>query len=505
MCGCTEGFPSAASNPPTVRRSAMLALLALLILAAAPQVAAAACDQPTPLQACELWTARFNSATPGLGDVEADFGNDVVVSADGATTFVTGRIRGMANIDDFDVGTLAYDTDTGARRWFARYPGGTYYDFGQALAVDPDGERVYVAGSTHDGDFDAVVIAYDAGSGQEVWSTVLEGAGFADLAADLALSDDGETLAVAGESWRPAGSGPGEDQDMLTVALDASDGRERWRAVYDGGAVDRAQAVDVGPDLGVDTGDPGPVVVVTGPSARPGDPAAIATVAYDLQTGARRWAARLEAPTAQEGRDLEIAPDGRTVVVAGNRAGAGTNLWDYVTVAYDVDGGGERWQRVFDGPTSSLDQVSSMTLSPDGSSAFVTGVSWNMKVNGPVFVNEANYLTFAYDVETGEERWRSLYDGGFESDDVGTAIAASPDGSTVYVGGHSRIPGVWTYATVALRADTGTQEWSARLGGGDGVSSEGPKVSVGPDGRVFVTGSGLGKDWYDVLTVAYQG
>lgn len=481
-------------------------LVAALLLSAGVALPASAepadCPDQT-IEGCELWTARYNSGTPALDDIEADFGNDVAISPDGATTFVTGRIRGLRNANDFDLGTVAYDAETGEQRWFARYPGGSYYDFAQALAVDPGGERIYVAGSAHDGAFDLAVVAYGAETGQELWTAVIDGAGFDDLATAIDVSDDGGTAVVTGESWKDGGAGSLSSIDMLTVALDTLTGQERWRRRHDAGGPDRAQAVDIGPDLRVDPEDPGPAVVVTGPSARDGEPAAIGTVAYDLETGETRWEARLEAPTAQESRDLEVTPDGRTVVIAGNRAGAGNNLWDYVTAAYDVETGGERWRQVFDGASSSLDQVSSMAVAPDGSRAFVTGVSWSMKVNGPVYITDANYLTLAYDVASGDEAWRSSYDGGFESDDVGTAIAPSPDGERVYVSGHSRIPGVWTYATVALRADTGAQAWAARLGGADSVSSEGPKIAVGPTGGVYVTGSGLGPDWYDILTAAY--
>ena len=482
-----------------------LVALFLPLILAVPAAGSVACEQETLLDACELWTARFNSATPAVDDIEADFGNDIALSADGATAFVTGRIRGLANADDFDVGTIAYDTATGAQRWFARYAGGTYYDFGQAVALDPDGERVYVAGARYGANFDTVVLAYAATSGALLWQAVVDGDGADDLATAIDVSDDGNALVVAAESATVAGNGAAESLDMLLLALDPQTGEERWRARHDAGGQDRPGAVAIGPDTRVDPEDPGPAVVVVGGSAREGEPAALATLAFDLETGEPRWQNRIEAPTGHEGRDVAITPGGERVVVVGNRAGTGNNLWDYVTASYDLETGDERWAEVFDSASNSLDQASDLVLSPDGTRAFVTGVSWEVRMTSPLYVFDADYLTLAYDVAAGEELWRSTYDGGHESDDVGTTIGVSPDGATIYVSGHSRIPGVWTYATVALESGTGARRWSARLGGLDGVSAQGPVMAVAPSGRLVISGAALGKDWYDVFTVAYDG
>src|SRR5207244_3747672 len=79
------------------------------------------------------------------------FTNKVVVSPDGSKVFVTGYILEPPYLDDYL--TIAYDASTGAQMWLSTYNDPTSgNDAARALAVSPDGSKVFVTGSADSGD-----------------------------------------------------------------------------------------------------------------------------------------------------------------------------------------------------------------------------------------------------------------------------------------------------------------------------------------------------------------
>jgi PQQ-like domain len=194
---------------------------------------------------------------------------------------------------------------------------------------------------------------------------------------------------------------------------------------------------------------------------------------------------------------VAVSPDGRTVFVTGRSAGS-NGLADYATVAYSAATGARLWLSRYNGPANGYDAATAMAVSPDGRMVFVTGRS----VGGPA--SGVDYATVAYDAATGAQLWVSRYGGRVN---WGSAIAVSPDGRTVVVTGSSYLPASGPeYVTVAYNAATGAQLWARRYSGIDRYGSQADAATVSPDSStVFVTGSSSDGPYRTVYaTIAYS-
>src|SRR5215469_12489586 len=144
--------------------------------------------------------------------------------------------------------------------------------------------------------------------------------------------------------------------------------------------------------------------------------------------------------------------------------------------------GAQLWLSRYDGRAHTYPVPTAIAASPDGSAVFVTG--WSRYHSAP-----SDYATVGYDAATGRQLWARSYAGPGEAADEAAAIAVSPDGRIVFVTGTSGpLNGVQEYTTIAYSASTGRQLWLRRYKGPDGYSIARALV-VGPDGKtVFVTG-----------------
>ena len=104
-----------------------------------------------------LWSAV--NVNRGLGAV------GLAVSPTAPTVYVTGTGFSPRSASGSDLVTLAYNATTGAVRWLRRYlcPGEDCQD--QAIAVSPDGSKVFTAGNGSErgdaGHFGFITVAYD--------------------------------------------------------------------------------------------------------------------------------------------------------------------------------------------------------------------------------------------------------------------------------------------------------------------------------------------------------
>src|SRR5262249_11369849 len=131
----------------------------------------------------------------------------IAVSPDGTHVFITGGSQ--VEETNWDYATVAYDAATGAQLWVARYNGTPRdLDVGTGLVVGADGSRVFVTGGSDSGipgvlflGQDFVTLAYDAATGAQAWMATYNPSlnGF-DTAKAIALSPDGTRVYVTGQS-----------------------------------------------------------------------------------------------------------------------------------------------------------------------------------------------------------------------------------------------------------------------------------------------------------------
>ncbi|HZC69938.1 MAG TPA: hypothetical protein VE442_04545 [Jatrophihabitans sp.] len=314
-----------------------------------------------------LWAKGYN----GPGNNSDDEATAVAVSPSSGTVYVTGFSGGNGTATDY--ATIAYKAAAGTQRWVKRYngPPGNDYDNANSMAVSPAG-MVYVTGESVGGPasgYDYATIAYDA-TGHQLWVKRYTGpGGFSDDAKSVAVSPNGKTVYVTGQSW----GGQTPAWDYATVAYDAVSGAQQWVRRYNGpgNAYDLASSVAVSPTSGT--------VYVTGRSAGANTGADYATIAYTA-TGTKRWVKRYNDTSNgdDEATSLAVSPTGKTMYVTG-QSHTNTGL-TYATVAYTA-AGTQRWVKR---PAGSILYPSSITVSPTTGTVFVTGS------------NTGDYTTIAY-------------------------------------------------------------------------------------------------------------
>jgi DNA-binding beta-propeller fold protein YncE len=241
------------------------------------------------------------------------------VSPDGSAVYVSGYSVSSTSLD---IETIGYNAATGHELWKTRYDGPAHHeDQANAMAVSPDGSKVYVTGFSEASDRkrDFVTVAYRASTGVQRWVRRYNGPGdWNDNAKAISVSPDGSRVFVAG--YRTGHYG--RTRDAETIAY-SSGGERLWLRAYNGPADgwDQATAIGVSPD--------GTQVYVTGfrydlPYNRD-----YATLAYQASSGEHLWEAFYDQD--DDGASvLGVSPDGSNVYVSG-MSGA-----DFTTISYST-------------------------------------------------------------------------------------------------------------------------------------------------------------------------
>jgi len=103
---------------------------------------------------------------------------------------------------------------------------------------------------------------------------------------------------------------------------------------------------------------------------------------------------------------------------------------DYATLAYAAASGDALWVKRYAPRKIDESYPSAVAASPDGSKVFVTGGSGGGRTL-------SHYATVAYDATTGAELWAKGYRGPGGGPDVALSVAPSPTRSEVFVTGFS--------------------------------------------------------------------
>ncbi len=182
-------------------------------------------------------------------------------------------------------------------------------------------------------------------------------------------------------------------------------------------------------------------------------------------------AARLSVLATVAVTGLILAATGAAVASAAPAAGhaaavtSGTKLWE---ARYAASGRG----------AFSL----ASAISPDGSTLFLTGGT-RRKVH-EISTPTAG-ATLAYNPATGAKMWQANYNPGGLSTSSFSAIAVSPDSSTVFVAGTTqpKVDGPSSIVVAAYNAATGADLWTEALA----AQAFTANVAVSPDGGVAVS------------------
>jgi hypothetical protein len=324
-----------------------------------------------------IWRDHFDINTR----FGADFGS-IAVSPDGSTVFVTGA-AGLVDNGDYQA-TVAYNATTGAKLW--QVIGTTVVGGLSPVAVSPDSSTVYVTNAGLD-----QTVAYNATTGAARWTEPSGGDA-------LALSSGGGTLFLTGE--------PGGGTEALNTATRAS----VWTSSASG------TAAALSPD--------GTTLFVSGVQTSDGR-SSIVTAAIDTSTGGTLlWSTVTGPPHIYKLNGL--AATGSTVIFNATVSPAKDKL-SWQTVALAPATGATLWTRAQFG-TGGLANATGLVLSPDGSTAYVTGYV------GTASGGE-NMLTLGYDTISGATTWTARSSG--RVNNFAYAIGISPDGSQVFTTGTS--------------------------------------------------------------------
>ncbi len=388
-----------------------------------------------------VWTSLYSPTTGGAGTA-------IAVSPSGSTVFAAGDVPGAGQFV-VDFVTVAYNPQTGSQVWASQYRG-PGVSIPTAVAVSPDGSRVFVTGSSEgDGtNRDWATVAYNAATGQQLWVRRYNGPGNAgDDPAGIVAAPDGTAVFVTGLS-----QGAGSGRDYTTIAYDAATGKQLWT----GTSIGRSSEADY------------------------------ATVAYAAASGRQEWVARYNGHANKDdsAQSVAVSPDGRKVFVTGSSwSRSSVSGPDYATVAYKAATGDPLWTRRYSG--RSFDAAVAVVASPRRNAVYVTGSSFAGRTHRDI-------VTVAYKATTGAPLWISRFDGDHK-DDIPASLAVSPDGASVIVAGSSGAGTTTTqsyrFLVLAYGAISGTRLWTTRLLQDARPNDTAAGVVVSPDSRtVFATG-----------------
>lgn len=465
-----------------------------------PQFGAEGCSSPGVDDRCEQWAASYHD--PEIAADSSQFPSGATVSVDGEMVFAAITNTHGSGFDTRSRWSiLGYAAHSGEQVWETKWGDPDRYSFPSSIVAGRDPSLVFVSGSTRtefsDPDGRMKTFALAADTGEIVWEAAYNGPGGTDNSRTMTTSPDGRSVYVATIS---SGS-ENHDLDYVLVAYDALTGAELFTTRYKGIDIN-----DVDTPWGIVVSPSGDLVYLTGQSAGPGefniDFATIAVAATGPTRGTIVWEARYDGTGVSgpdSARDITVAPDGSRVYVTGysNEAEASAPFavnYYYATVAYDAATGEQLWEarRGFEGTNFN---ASTAIAADRAGRVFITGQS---KQQSPA---DFNIATVAYDGATGQELWFERYGLELHDHELGMDIAVSPRSDGVYVTGissssHTKaLYGNQTqngdHITMGYDPETGARDFTARYNATGYDYDVGRDAVVSPDGSMLYLTSSL--------------
>ncbi|MBK8550253.1 MAG: SBBP repeat-containing protein [Ignavibacteria bacterium] len=347
-----------------------------------------------------MWSRIYTNANQYNSD---DGVSDIIVDKQ-RNIYITGYTANSVSANR-NIITIKY-SPSGDSLWVKHYAGtANGNDEGKAIALDNSG-NVYVTGySTGTGtNADYITIKYDS-LGNQIWvNSYNYFTNNADISNSIDVDERGNVY-VTGQS----------EYSYLTIKYD-SNGNLKWDKRYNAGN-------SIGISLEADIyGN----VYVTGTSRLSGgsNNEDYATIKYD-SLGNILWSKRYNSNGIDNAVGLKLVnsinvnspPD---IIVTG------TSSNDYFTIKYSGVTGNTLWSQRYNGPSNSLEAVSSLAVDDFGN-AYITGYSYDNVTGNDV-------VTIKYDGIFGDELWNVRYNTSGNTNERGKDIALGPDGSVFVTG-----------------------------------------------------------------------
>lgn len=418
---------------------------------------------------CEQWATAYNDATRYTNS-HSDFMAGMVVSRKGDRVFVTGTTV----VDDVArATTAAFNATTGALLWVT-HGSDNPPSAAVGLVASPDGGTVYVTGVikvtlslNQPAYYLYFTAAYDAANGRQRWWQRFVGIGGQfNAPSAIAVSPQGDRVYVTGAMSVP-GVGSVPPINYATLAYAARTGKALWGSRYLG---DSGQNVPTG----LVVSPRGDRVFVTGYSQyfnpSPTPLFKYATVGYAARTGSQLWVARYGSFRDGTSRAAAVAPSprGDLVFVTGQAQYAGSigaPQFAYATIAYRAATGRPAWTAQFVGAAGSSDGANDVVVAPRGDLVYVTGASSQPQaVAGNALPSVGVAATVAYAAATGKQVWLARFVSPVPTDNaVGVRLAVDAAGRLAVAAVVGPVPGLaGQAAVVSYDARRGSQSWVAR-------------------------------------------
>lgn len=378
--------------------------------------------------------------------------------------FITGWSIGSGT--SADIVTIRYNPDNGDTVWVNRFNGAANLE-DKVSSIICDANAVYVTGWSFTGSpatRDIVTIKYDAATGNRLWVKTYNGSNNGgDYGFAIALS--GGNVYVTGRSDVSTGG-----QKYTTLKYDASGNMVAgWPNVYTGplsSTFDQAQAIRV---------DASGNAYVTGKSGTTGTENFLTMKINN--DGTLNWAKKYNGTQNSEDNAVALVMDntGANIFVGGYSFRTGS-VQDYMTIKYSASTGDSLAAASYNGPNSSTDQLTAMTID-NSNNVYVTGMS-SSNTSG------FDYATIKYNSSLAQQWVQRTTNAG---SDIPTFITLDNATGNVYVTGSSVSAG-YDYLTISY-SSAGSFNWEKRETSTGSVNDFASGIAVQDSDRIYVTGS----------------